>query len=54
MLGVILLICPYSVYGLCVVPRLLSWMLGVILSICPYSVCMDSAQSHVSCPGCWV
>ncbi|CAI9586465.1 unnamed protein product, partial [Staurois parvus] len=35
---------PYTV-------PLLSWMLGVIPGICPYSVCMDSAQSHFSCPG---
>ncbi|CAI9564117.1 unnamed protein product, partial [Staurois parvus] len=30
-----------------------SWMPGVILGIC-HSVCMDSAQSHFSCPGCRV
>ncbi|CAI9587846.1 unnamed protein product [Staurois parvus] len=41
-------------YGLRTVPLLLSWMPGVILSICPYSVCMASAQSHSSCPGCRV
>ncbi|CAI9599190.1 unnamed protein product, partial [Staurois parvus] len=44
----------FCMYGLCTVPLLLSWMPGVILSICPYSVCMDSAQSHFSCPGCRV
>ncbi|CAI9554760.1 unnamed protein product, partial [Staurois parvus] len=42
----------FCMYGLCTVPLLLSWMPGVILGICPYSVCMDSAQSHFSCPGC--
>ncbi|CAI9591638.1 unnamed protein product, partial [Staurois parvus] len=45
---------PFCMYGLCTVPLLLSWMPGVILGICPYSVCMDSAQSHFSCPGCRV
>ncbi|CAI9597229.1 unnamed protein product, partial [Staurois parvus] len=40
----------FCMYGLCTVPLLLSWMPGVILGICPYSVCMDSAQSHFSCP----
>ncbi|CAI9564116.1 unnamed protein product [Staurois parvus] len=44
----------FCLYGLCTVPLLLSWMPGVILGICSYSVCMDSAQSHVSCPGCRV
>ncbi|CAI9596064.1 unnamed protein product [Staurois parvus] len=39
-------------HRLCIVPLLLSRMPGVILSICPYSVCIDSAQSHFSCPGC--
>ncbi|CAI9618018.1 unnamed protein product, partial [Staurois parvus] len=44
----------FCMYGLCTVPLLLSRMPGVILGICPYSVCMDSAQSHFSCPGCRV
>ncbi|CAI9606139.1 unnamed protein product [Staurois parvus] len=44
----------FCMYGFCTVPLPLSCMLGVILSICSYSVCMDSAQSHLSCPVCWV
>ncbi|CAI9567012.1 unnamed protein product, partial [Staurois parvus] len=44
----------FCMYGSCTVPLLLSCIPGVILGICPYSVCMDPAQSYLSCPVCRV